>query len=104
MAPIVLVNDGWDIGRDGCEPLVGFPAGSIALVERGLCNFIVKAKNAQDAGAVAMIVFDHVVPDRPTNMVGDEFVIGIPSVSVTKASGTTILAGLPATGTVSRKP
>lgn len=44
----------------GCEAddFVGFPAGSIALMQRGGCTFGTKALNAQNAGAVAAIVFN----------------------------------------------
>ena len=34
----------------------GFPAGDIALVDRGTCTFSTKIRNAQDAGASAVIV------------------------------------------------
>ncbi|MGH3060108.1 MAG: PA domain-containing protein [Gaiellaceae bacterium] len=45
---VVLVNDGAGVSpTDGCEPLVGFPARSIALVDRGTCNFTVKVANAR---------------------------------------------------------
>ncbi len=39
----------------GCEPgdFTGFPAGSIALLQRGTCPFGVKADNAAAAGAAA---------------------------------------------------
>jgi Zn-dependent M28 family amino/carboxypeptidase len=36
----------------------GFPAGSIALVQRGTCNFIDKVVNAAAAGAVAVIIMN----------------------------------------------
>lgn len=44
----------------GCEAadFEGFPAGSIALVQRGTCAFGVKAENAKTAKAAAMIVFN----------------------------------------------
>ncbi len=44
----------------GCEAddFAGFPAGSIALMQRGSCPFATKALNAQTAGAVAAIVFN----------------------------------------------
>lgn len=44
----------------GCEDsdFVGFPAGAIALVQRGTCEFGVKAINAQEAGASAVILFN----------------------------------------------
>ena len=44
----------------GCEPedYDGFPSGHIALVQRGACSFQQKAENAQDAGAVGVIIFN----------------------------------------------
>jgi Zn-dependent M28 family amino/carboxypeptidase len=43
-----------------CEAadFAGFPAGNIALVQRGTCPFATKALNAQAAGASAVIVFN----------------------------------------------
>jgi len=87
----------------GCGPLVGFPAGAIALVDRGNCNFTVKAANAQAAGAVAVIVVNNVA-GTPTTMGGEDPTIAIPAVQVSLADGTTIKAGLPATGKVSLNP
>jgi Zn-dependent M28 family amino/carboxypeptidase len=46
----------------------GFPAGSIALVQRGTCPFGEKAANAQAAGASAVIIFNQGNPsDDPDN-------------------------------------
>jgi Zn-dependent M28 family amino/carboxypeptidase len=44
----------------GCEAadFAGFPAGNIALIQRGTCTFGVKALNAQAAGASAVIIFN----------------------------------------------
>ena len=44
----------------GCEAadFAGFPAGAIALIQRGTCNFSVKALNAEAAGAGAVIIFN----------------------------------------------
>jgi Zn-dependent M28 family amino/carboxypeptidase len=44
----------------GCAAadFAGFPAGAIALVQRGTCTFREKATNAQAAGAVAVVVFN----------------------------------------------
>jgi len=44
----------------GCEmsDFAGFPAGSIALMQRGTCTFRVKAENARAAGAIAVIIFN----------------------------------------------
>jgi hypothetical protein len=100
---IVLVSDGTANPTFGCEPLVGFPAGATALVDRGGCNFTVKVKRAQDAGAVAAIVVNN-APGEPSTMGGSDPTITIPSVMVSLADGTTIKAGLPATGRISSNP
>jgi choice-of-anchor B domain-containing protein len=100
---VVLVNDGVGTTTDGCEPLVGFPAGSIALVDRGICSFVQKANNAQDAGAVGMIVANN-VGGNPITMGGTDPSIAISSVMVSLDDGNTIKAGLPASGTVTRNP
>jgi Zn-dependent M28 family amino/carboxypeptidase len=44
----------------GCEPgdFAGFPAGDIAVLQRGTCNNAVKVVNAQDAGASAVLIFN----------------------------------------------
>jgi extracellular elastinolytic metalloproteinase len=99
---IVLVNDGSANPTQGCGPLVGFPAGAIALVDRGTCSFVQKVNNAQDADAGAVIVANN-APGPPSQMTGDDPDIVIPSVMVSQADGTTIKSGLPATGTVRRR-
>jgi hypothetical protein len=47
---------------DGCSALTNAAAvsGRLALVDRGGCNFVVKVKNAQDAGASGVIVVNNV--------------------------------------------
>lgn len=46
----------------GCEPedftTAGFVAGNVALLQRGSCNFAVKAANAEAAGASAVVIFN----------------------------------------------
>lgn len=50
----------------GCQPtdFTGFPRGSIALVQRGGCPFTDKVRNAQGAGATAVLVMNEGQPDR----------------------------------------
>jgi PA domain/LVIVD repeat len=100
---VVLANDGVGTPTDACEPLVGFPAGAIALVDRGGCEFGFKALTAQSAGAAAVIVTNN-APGIPITMgpgaVGNQ--VTIPAVHVSQTDGFTIRAGLPATGTISR--
>lgn len=57
----------------GCEAadFAGFPAGNIALVQRGTCTFAVKALNAQAAGASAVIIFN-----QGNNPAREELIIG----------------------------
>ena len=96
---LALVNDGSTNPTEACDPLIDFPAGSIALVDRGTCSFVQKVNNAQDAGATAVIV----VNDRvglPTHLGGNDPDITIPAVHVSQADGNTIKAGLPASGTI----
>ena len=102
---MVLVNSpaGPGLPSEGCGPLVGFPAGSIALVDRGTCGFLDKTLNAQAAGAIGVIVLNN-VPGNPTTMGGDSHDVTIPSAMVSQAVGVSIKANLPATGTIRRHP
>jgi Zn-dependent M28 family amino/carboxypeptidase len=57
----------------GCEAadFAGFPAGNVALMQRGTCAFAVKALNAQAAGATAVIIFNQGnTPDREPLIIG----------------------------------
>ncbi|HXV56906.1 MAG TPA: M28 family peptidase [Gaiellaceae bacterium] len=46
--------------ESGCSAgdFAGFPAGAVALVQRGTCTFRQKAENAEAAGAAAVVVFN----------------------------------------------
>lgn len=91
---LVLVNDGTGTATDACEPLTNGAgvSGKIALIDRGNCNFTIKVKNAQSAGAIAAVIVNNAVdPLRlPLNMSGVDATITIPSYSITQALGTTI--------------
>ncbi|GAA3424318.1 M28 family metallopeptidase [Streptosporangium sandarakinum] len=91
----------------GCEAsdFAGFTAGNIALMQRGTCNFQVKAENAQAAGASGVIIFNEGQPgegtnDRRTLLSGtlNEPTTHIPVVGATFAAG----SELAATGTTVR--
>jgi len=88
---VVLADDGTGTITDACEPLVnaGAIAGNIALVDRGSCNFTVKVKNAQDAGATSVIVADN-QPGPAAGMGGSDPSITIPSLRVTLETGNLI--------------
>ena len=79
---------------DGCTAIGGAVSGKIALIDRGTCFFVVKVKNAQDAGAVGVIIADNMSSSTPPGMGGTDPTITIPSVSITMTDGNTIKAQL----------
>lgn len=80
---------------DGCTALTNPAAinGNIALIDRGTCTFSVKVKNAQNAGARAVIIADN-APGTPAGMSITDATITIPSVRVTQADGNVLKANL----------
>jgi Zn-dependent M28 family amino/carboxypeptidase len=58
--------------NSGCEAsdFAGFPAGNIALMQRGTCTFASKANNAEAAGAVGAIIFNQGTPGRTDVIAG----------------------------------
>jgi Zn-dependent metalloprotease len=85
---VVLADDGASPGSDACTALVNGSAvnGKIALIDRGSCAFTVKVKNAQNAGAIGVVVANNVV-GPPAPMGGADSTITIPSVMVSKSTG-----------------
>jgi len=76
-------------------------AGKIALIDRGgSCGFTVKVKNAQTAGAIAVIVVDNVPGEFPIIMGGTDNTITIPAVMVSFEVGDSIKQQLAANITV----
>lgn len=68
--------------------------GKIALIDRGVCGFTVKVKNAQNAGAIGVIVANNAVGSPPSGMGGADATITIPSVLITLADGNTLKGAL----------
>jgi Zn-dependent M28 family amino/carboxypeptidase len=60
VVPVDINLAGTRASTSGCEAadFAGFTAGSIALIQRGTCDFGVKAANAQAAGAAGVIIFN----------------------------------------------
>jgi bacillolysin len=82
---------------DACSPLSN-PVeidGNIALVDRGGCNFTVKVKNAQNAGAIAVLVADNAAGSPPPGLGGADPTVVITAVRITQADGADIRAHLP---------
>ncbi|WP_344369755.1 M14 family metallopeptidase [Agromyces tropicus] len=86
-----------------CDPLVGFTPGSIALVDRGSCAFVIKVANAQAAGASAVVVANNNA-SAPFAMTGSDPSITIPSAMISQDDGAIIRTGLPAAGTLGLLP
>lgn len=98
---IVLVNDGTAPTSDGCQAISTPLANAIALIDRGTCDFTVKVKNAQNAGAIAVIVANTLNRESIITMGGTDASITIPSVFVAQSTGTALKALSPGTtGTV----
>ncbi len=60
LVPVDLSLGLGNASTSGCEAedFSGFPAGSIALIQRGGCAFVEKAAFAEQAGAIAVVVFN----------------------------------------------
>jgi hypothetical protein len=68
--------------------------GKVALVDRGVCSFVIKVKNVQNAGAIAAIVADNVAGSPPPGLGGVDPTIVIPSVRITQADGALLKSAL----------
>lgn len=90
---VVLVDDATGTTSDGCEAILTDLTGKIALIDRGTCAFTQKVINAQNAGAIGVIVANNIV-DPPFNMGGADPAVLIPSVMISQADGNAIKAEL----------
>jgi subtilisin family serine protease len=105
---LILVDDDDDTLDDGsagtnfdaCEPLVNGTdiSGNIAFIQRGGCAFETKVANAEDAGAVAALVFN--IAGKPIVMTGTPGFSAIPALMIGQADGNLILTELDADQTV----
>ncbi len=96
---VVQVNDGV-VGNpggsvtDGCEtPFTNAAAvaGKIALIDRGFCGFAVKAKNAQLAGAVGVLIVNNAAGAAP-GLGGTDPTVTVPTLSLSQADGSLLKA------------
>jgi Zn-dependent M28 family amino/carboxypeptidase len=76
----------------GCEAsdFAGFPAGTIALMQRGTCEFGVKAQNAAAAGASAAVIFNEGQEGRQDTLLGtlsEDTTVTIPVLGASFAVG-----------------
>lgn len=90
-----VIDDSGDI-YDGCqEPTNGADLkGKIAIIDRGACNFTVKVKHAQEAGAIGALIAN--VPSRdpdgitPAPMGGSDDTVIIPNMGLSSTDGKAI--------------
>ncbi len=80
-----------------CNPLTGGNAlsvnGRIAMVDRGVCGFAVKAKNAQNAGAIGVVIANNAAGTAP-GLGGTDPTVVIPVLSVSLSDATILKAAL----------
>ncbi len=83
-------------GPLGCTAanFAGFPAGSVALIDRGTCNVSLKAQLAQSAGAVAVVLRNNVAGAPPDFSFGGGDPVTIPVLVVGRTPGTTLVAAV----------
>ncbi|MDZ4701131.1 MAG: M36 family metallopeptidase [Rhodothermales bacterium] len=100
---IVVADDGSGTTSDGCGSLINAAAiaGNIALIDRGTCSFVTKARNAQVAGATAVVIVNNVATPAVITL-GNDGTGGdiiIPSGMISLADGAVIKAAIPVNGT-----
>ena len=91
----VLVVDPLAPTSDGCEaPFTNAAAlvGKIAVIDRGLCGFVIKVKNAQNAGAIGCVLINNAAGVLSPG--GVDPTITIPTLALTLADGTALKAAI----------
>jgi len=100
---VVRIDDSTDVITDGCESATNAAdlAGKIVIIDRGACNFTVKVKNAQDDGAIAVLIANNTDDGTPAPMGGGDDTVTIPNMGIDFSGGAQIYARLDANETVS---
>jgi len=106
---LVLVDDGDatlpdgtdGVESDGCQPLINADevSGNIALMQRSGCLFTDMVINAEDAGAIAALVYN--IAGDPIVMFGESGLVDIPALMIGQADANLILAEMDARRRVS---
>lgn len=91
----VVIDDnasGGTDANDSCENITNAANinGKIALIKRGNCDFVVKVKKAQNAGALAVVMVNNVA-GAPIVMGGEDPTINIPAVMISMNDGNPII-------------
>jgi PA domain len=81
----------------GCAPFdatdTATIAGKVAIIDRGTCGFVVKVKNAQNAGAIGVLIADNVEASI-SGLGGSDPTITIPAARITRGSGIALKAAV----------
>ncbi len=85
-ADVILADDGNGTRTDACQALINNVTGKLILIDRVGCNMVIKTKNAQNAGALGVIIAHNSAGPPPT-LTGTDASISIPALSVTQADG-----------------
>jgi hypothetical protein len=101
-APLARVVDQPDGRGFACTPLDATNAAAVrnrvAIIDRGGCAFVLKVKNAQDAGAKAVLIADNAAgPPQPAPLAGVDATIVIPSARLSQTDGAEVKAAVSAT-------
>ena len=96
---------------DGCSAFTNAAAiaGNIALVERGTCGFAVKARNATNAGASAVIIYNNLANagGAPPGMADDGIngvFVTVPTVSFNRPDGLAVAGAAGVTANIGVDP
>jgi hypothetical protein len=87
-------NDAGPSTTDGCSTLTNAVFGKVVMLDRGTCGFVVKVKNAQDAGAIAVLIADNQPGTPPSGLGGQDPAITISAGRITLVDGNAIKANL----------
>ncbi len=97
---LVRIDDGDSADgtiNDGCEAAVNAAdlTGNIAVIDRGACTFVLKVRNAQNAGAIAVIVANNRDGDSAISMAGSDYEdIIIPNMMISENEGALLYSEL----------
>ncbi len=83
---------GFPISQEGCNPLINDLTGKIAVIYRNTCEFGAKAFNAQNAGAVGVIIINRDPEVIQMGAGADGANVTIPVVMLTTADGAALVA------------
>jgi len=98
--PAITAPSSLTTPADGCTAISTDLTGKIALINRGVCFFSVKIQNAQDAGALGVLIVNN-NPSDPIPMGSDG--VHFPTIAaamVSQADGAVLKAAAPTTITV----